>query len=57
VQVTPLGFARVGAFSGWPNKCDLPCPLVGRDMMAEFIVEQPVPSETTSWGSVKALFN
>jgi hypothetical protein len=56
VQVTALGLARVGAFSGWPNKCDLPCPLSGQDLMAEFVVDLAVAVEPTTWGGVKALF-
>lgn len=57
VQVTPLALARVGAFSGWPDKCDFPCSLVGRDMMAEFVVDLAVPAGTTAWGRVKALYH
>ncbi len=57
VQVTPLALPRVGAFTGWPNKCDLPCPLTGRDMLAEFVVDLAVAVEPTTWGSLKALFD
>lgn len=56
VRVTPLALARVGAFSGWPNKCAFPCSLVGRDMMATFVVDLAVPAGTTAWGCVKALY-
>jgi hypothetical protein len=63
VHVTPLPLN--GAFSSRNNlpmqspqgiTCELPCPQPPQDMMAEFIVDAPVPANASSWGRLKMIY-
>jgi hypothetical protein len=63
VHVTPLPLNGVfRSLSGPPMQspqeitCDLPCPQPPQDMMAQFIVDTPVPVDASSWGRLKMIY-
>ena len=66
VHVTPLAVAPFGGVFSSPNSlptrspqditCAFPCPQPAQDVMAEFVVDAPVPATAKSWGSLKVLY-
>jgi hypothetical protein len=66
VHVTPLAVDPFGGQFGSPNTrpansplaitCAFPCPQPAQDMMAQFIVDAPVPARMSSWGRLKSIY-
>jgi hypothetical protein len=66
VRVTPLAVGSVGGVfprpGGLPTQapqeitCAFPCAQPPQDVMAQFVVDAPVPARTASWGSLKMIY-
>jgi hypothetical protein len=66
VHVTPLAIGSVGGVFPRPSQlptqapqeitCAFPCAQPPLDVMAEFVVDVPVPARTASWGSLKMIY-
>lgn len=66
VHVTPLALGPFEGLFPSPNRlpaqspqeitCALPCTQPARDLMAQFIVDAPVPAKASSWGRLKMIY-
>lgn len=66
VHVTPLALGPFDGLFPSPNRlpiqspqeitCAFPCAQPPRDMMAQFVVDVPVPARASSWGRLKMIY-
>jgi len=66
VHVTPVATGSLGGVFPPPSRvptpapqeitCAFPCAQPAQDVMAQFVVDAPVPARTASWGSLKLIY-